>query len=44
MAHRERPVAMNNLARQALVAAYAIRGAIVDERAARQAIIEIEAE
>ena len=44
MAHRERPVAMNNLARQALVAAYAIRGAIVDEKAARQAIIEIEAE
>ncbi len=35
---------MNNLARQALVAAYANRSSIVDEKAARQAITEMDAE
>ena len=38
------PRAVNNLARQALVAAYANRSAIVDEKAARQAITEMDAE
>ena len=43
-AGRGLPRAVNNLARQALVAAYASRAAIVDEKAARQAITEMDAE
>ena len=43
-AGRGLPRAVNNLARQALVAAYANRSAIVDEKAARQAITEMDAE
>jgi type II secretory pathway predicted ATPase ExeA len=43
-AGRGLPRAVNNLARQALVAAYANRSAIVDEKAARQAISETDAE
>ncbi|MGC8511378.1 MAG: ExeA family protein, partial [Acidimicrobiales bacterium] len=43
-AGRGLPRAVNNLARQALVAAYANRSAIVDEKAARQAITEVDAE
>ena len=43
-AGRGLPRAVNNLARQALVAAYANRAAIVDEKAARQAITEMDAE
>ncbi len=39
-AGRGLPRAVNNLARQALVAAFANRSAIVDEKAARQAINE----
>ena len=35
---------MNNLARQALVAAYANRSSIVKEKAARQAITKMDAE
>jgi hypothetical protein len=43
-AGRGLPRAVNNLARQALVAAYANRSAIVDEKAARQAITEMDAD
>jgi len=43
-AARGLPRAVNNLARQALVAAYANHSAIVDEKAARQAITEMDAE
>ena len=43
-AGRGLPRAVNNLARQALVAAYANRSAIVDEKAARQAVTEMDAE
>jgi type II secretory pathway predicted ATPase ExeA len=43
-AGRGLPRAVNNLARQALVAAFANRTAIVDEKAARQAISETDAE
>ena len=43
-AGRGLPRMVNNLARQALVAAYANRSAIVDEKAARQAITEMDAE
>lgn len=42
-AGRSLPRAVNNLARQALVAAYANCSAIVDEKAARQAIKEMGA-
>ena len=38
------PRSVNNLARQALIAAYANRSAIVDERSARQAISEVDSE
>ena len=38
------PRAVNNLARQSLVAAFANRSAIVDEKAARQAVAEADAE
>jgi type II secretory pathway predicted ATPase ExeA len=43
-AGRGLPRAVNNLARQALVAAYANRSGIVDEKAARQAVTEMDAE
>jgi type II secretory pathway predicted ATPase ExeA len=43
-AGRGLPRMVNNLARQALVAAYANRSAIVDEKAARQAVTEMDAE
>ena len=43
-AGRGLPRMVNNLARQALVAAYANRSAIVDEKAARQAVTEVDAE
>ena len=43
-AGRGLPRAVNNLARQALVAAYANRSAIVDEKAARQAGTEVDSE
>ncbi len=43
-AGRGLPRAVNNLARQALVAAFANRSAIVDEKAARQAISETDGE
>jgi type II secretory pathway predicted ATPase ExeA len=43
-AGRGLPRAVNNLARQALVAAFANRSAIADEKAARQAISETDAE
>ena len=43
-AARGLPRAVNNLARQALVAAYANRSAIVDEKAARQAVTEVDSE
>jgi type II secretory pathway predicted ATPase ExeA len=43
-AGRGLPRAVNNLARQALVAAYANRSAIVDEKAARQAVTEVDSE
>ena len=43
-AGRGLPRAVNNLARSALVAAYANRSAIVDEKAARQAVTEVDAE
>jgi type II secretory pathway predicted ATPase ExeA len=36
--------AVNNLARQSLVAAFANRSAIVDEKASRQAVAETDAE
>jgi type II secretory pathway predicted ATPase ExeA len=38
------PRAVNNLARQALVAAYAAKAAIVDDKAARSAVAEMSAE
>jgi len=38
------PRAVNNLARQSLVAAFANRSAIVDDKAARQAVSEMDAE
>jgi len=38
------PRAVNNLARQALVAAYASHSSLVDEKAARQAVAEAEAD
>ena len=38
------PRAVNNLARQALIAAYANKSAIVDEKSARQAISEVDSE
>jgi len=38
------PRAVNNLARQSLVAAFANRSAIVDDKATRQAVAEAEAE
>jgi type II secretory pathway predicted ATPase ExeA len=38
------PRAVNNLARQALVAAYANKAAIVDDKAARSAVAEVDAE
>jgi type II secretory pathway predicted ATPase ExeA len=43
-AARGLPRAVNNLARQSLVAAFANRGAIVDEKASRQAVAEADAE
>lgn len=43
-AARGLPRAVNNLARQSLVAAFANRNAIVDEKAARQAVAEADAE
>lgn len=43
-AARGLPRALNNLARQALVAAFANRSSIVDEKAARQAVAEFEAD
>jgi type II secretory pathway predicted ATPase ExeA len=43
-AGRGLPRAVNNLARQALVAAYANRSALVDDKAARQAVAEMEAD
>jgi type II secretory pathway predicted ATPase ExeA len=43
-AARGLPRALNNLARQALVAAYTNRTSIVDEKAARQAVAECEAD
>lgn len=43
-AARGLPRAVNNLARQSLVAAFANRNAIVDEKAARQAVSEADAE
>lgn len=43
-AARGLPRAVNNLARQSLVAAFANRSAIVDEKAARQAVAEADAE
>ena len=43
-AARGLPRAVNNLARQSLVAAFTNRSAIVDEKAARQAVAEAEAE
>jgi type II secretory pathway predicted ATPase ExeA len=43
-AGRGLPRAVNNLARQALVTACANRSAIVDEKATRQAITEVDAE
>ena len=38
------PRAVNNLARQALIATYANKSAIVDEKSARQAISEADSE
>lgn len=43
-AGRGLPRAVNNLARQALVAAYANRSSLVDDKAARQAVAELEAD
>jgi type II secretory pathway predicted ATPase ExeA len=43
-AARGLPRAVNNLARQALVAAYANKAAIVDDKAARSAVAEVDAE
>ena len=43
-AARGLPRAVNNLARQALVAAYAAKAAIVDDKAARSAVAEMSAE
>jgi type II secretory pathway predicted ATPase ExeA len=43
-AARGLPRAVNNLARQALVAAFANRSAIVDDKAARQAVSELDTE
>lgn len=43
-AARGLPRALNNLARQALVAAFANRSSIVDEKAARQAVAEFDAD
>ena len=42
MAHFSSSVSVNNLALQALVAAYAARQSIVDEKAARAAIAETD--
>jgi type II secretory pathway predicted ATPase ExeA len=43
-AARGLPRAVNNLARQALVAAYANRSSLVDDKAARQAVAEAESD
>ena len=43
-AARGLPRAVNNLARQALVAAYAERASVVDDKAARSAVTEVNAE
>jgi type II secretory pathway predicted ATPase ExeA len=43
-AGRGLPRAVNNVARQALVAAYASRSSLVDDKAARQAVAEAEAD
>ncbi len=43
-AARGLPRAVNNLGRQALVAAYANRSALVDDKAARQAVAEAESD
>jgi len=43
-AARGLPRAVNNLARQALVAAYANHSSLVDDKAARQAVAEAEAD